>query len=228
MIRPDVHQAPVPGSAADVVRAWDARADRYLELFRRELDGKPFDREVLAAFAERVGPRGRVVDAGCGPCGHVTALLADRGLDVVGIDLSPRCVQLARTEQPGRRFDVMDQRAIDPAVVGGPLDGLVSYYSLHDQPKAGLADTLAGWAAAIRPGGQLLVAVKEGASDGVIDDPLGSGIRVYWAEFTEEELRSGVEAVSFHVDAIGTRDAYDDEIRTRRIYVSATRRPTSA
>ena len=214
---------PEPGSAADVVRAWDARADRYLELFRHELDGKPFDREVLDAFADRMPRGGRVVDAGSGPCGHVTGLLAARGLEVLGIDLSPRCIELARRERPACRFEVMDQRTLDLHRIGGPLDGLVSYYSLHDQPKAGLAGTLAAWAAAIRPGGELLVVAKEGTADGVVDDPLGSGIRVYWAEFTEAELVAAAQAAGFRVDDVTARDAYDDEIPTRRLFVSASR-----
>lgn len=214
---------PEPGSAADVVRAWDARADRYLDLFRHELDGKPFDRDVLDAFADRMPRGGRVVDAGCGPCGHVTGLLAGCGLEVLGIDLSPRCIELARREQPACRFEVMDQRTLDLDRIDGPLDGLVSYYSLHDQPKAGLADTLAAWAAAIQPGGRLLVVAKEGTADGVVDDPLGSGIRVYWAEFTEAELGAAARAAGFRVDDLSARDAYDDEIRTRRLFISATR-----
>jgi SAM-dependent methyltransferase len=213
---------PEPGSALDVARCWDARADRYLDLFRDELDGKPFDRAVLAEFGRRVGAGGRVYDAGCGPCGHVTAMLTAHGLDVQGIDLSPRCVALARREQPGCRFEVLDQRLIEPT--GPPLDGLVSYYSVHDQPKRDLAPALRAWAAAICPGGQLLVVAKEGTSDGVIDDPLGSGLRVYWAEFTADELRDAAEAAGFDIDDMTTRAAYDDEIPTRRSYLTATRR----
>lgn len=212
--------APEPGSAPDVVRVWDARADRYLQLFRHELESKPFDQAVLTEFAKRVGHGGRVCDAGCGPCGHVAAMLAERGLDVLGIDLSPRCVELARREQPGCRFEVMDQRDINQP---DPLDGLVSYYSLHDQPKKQLAATLAAWAKAIRPGGHLLVVAKEGTSDGVIDDPLGSELRVYWAEFTDQELRHAAEAAAFQIDDLTVRAAYDSEIPTRRIHLSATR-----
>jgi hypothetical protein len=52
----DTSAQPEPGSCADVVRTWDARADRYLEFFRHELEGKPYDRAVLSGFAERVGP----------------------------------------------------------------------------------------------------------------------------------------------------------------------------
>jgi trans-aconitate methyltransferase len=216
-----ISPVPEPGSARDVVRTWDARADRYLQLFRHELSGKPFDRTVLADFAQRVGAGGRVCDAGCGPCGQVTALLAGHGLDALGIDLSPRCVELARREQPGCRFAVLDQQAIPPS---DRLDGLVSYYSLHDQPKRELAGTLASWAAAIRPGGQLLVVAKEGTHDGVLADPLGSELQVYWAEYSATELRDAAETAGFHVADIGTREAYADEIATRRIYLGAVRR----
>ncbi|MFE6763646.1 class I SAM-dependent methyltransferase [Streptomyces sp. NPDC057689] len=212
--------SPAPGSAADVVRTWDARADHYLRLFRHELDGKPYDLEVLHAFADRVRAGGTVYDAGCGPCGHVTALLASHGLDVLGIDLSPRCVALARREQPGVRFAVMDQGAIGAV----PLDGLVAYYSLHDQPKRLLPATLAAWAAAIRPGGRLLIVAKEGAADGVVDDPLGGELRVYWAEFTANELREAVRDAGFHVDDCTVREAYENEIPARRVYLAATRR----
>lgn len=217
---PSPSPSPEPGSPRDIARTWDARAEHYLRLFRHELDGKPFDLEALAAFARRVREGGRVYDAGCGPCGHVTELLAARGLDVLGIDLSPRCVALARQEKPGCRFAVLDQRDI----AGERLDGLVSYYSLHDQPKRELAATLASWGAAIRPGGRLLIVAKEGRDDHVIADPLGSDLRVYWAEFMEHELRSAVGAAAFRIDECTVREAYADEIPTRRIYLSATRR----
>jgi SAM-dependent methyltransferase len=49
--------------------------------------------------------RGRVLDVGCGP-GRVALHLQERGLEVVGIDVSPRAVEVAR------RRDVRDARVL--------------------------------------------------------------------------------------------------------------------
>ncbi|WP_022889002.1 class I SAM-dependent methyltransferase [Agromyces italicus] len=213
---------PEPGSAADVVRSWDARADHYLELFRDELEGKPHDLALLADFARRLGQGARVLDVGCGPCGHVAAALAAHGLDVTGLDLSPRCIELARLVQPGLRFEIGDQRTLGPDRLGGSFDGIVSNYSLHDQPKSLLPGTFAAWAAALRPGGRLLVVAKEGTDDGVAADPLGSGIEVYWAEFTAAELAGAAEAAGFAVERLADRAPYEQEIASQRLYLEAS------
>jgi SAM-dependent methyltransferase len=60
-------------------------------------------------------PGQRVLDVGCGPGRHSLAL-ARRGLDVVGVDLSPDFVALAReaaaAEGLAARFEVRDVRAL--------------------------------------------------------------------------------------------------------------------
>ncbi len=200
---------------------WDALADRYLALFRDELDGKPYDRRALDAFAGRVGSGGRVCDAGCGPCGHVARHLADRGLDVIGIDLSPRCVALARGEQPALRFEQMDMGAL--RLGDGSLDGVLAYYSFHYQPKASLPLVVREFRRVLRPGGQLLVVVKEGLGEGWIDDPMGSGTKVFWSGFTPPELEVLATDGGFQVDGITGRDPQPDEIAVRRLYLGATR-----
>jgi SAM-dependent methyltransferase len=72
---------------SDTKAAYDAVAGLYAELFSDVLETLPVERAVLAAFAELV--EGPVADLGCGP-GHVTAHLRSLGLDVFGVDLSPR------------------------------------------------------------------------------------------------------------------------------------------
>ncbi|HJY25727.1 MAG TPA: class I SAM-dependent methyltransferase, partial [Actinomycetes bacterium] len=85
----------------DATRAgYDAVAEPYASRFRDELRHKPVDRALLSAFAEQVRRERPVADIGCGP-GQVTRFLHESGLDVVGMDLSPRMVEVARRDNPG-------------------------------------------------------------------------------------------------------------------------------
>ena len=123
----------------DLPGTYDRVARPYAEQFFDELDRKPFDRELLDRFAARVKGRGRVCDVGCGP-GHVGRYLADRGVDVFGLDLSPAMVVLARELNPTMTFAQGDMRAL--ALPGASLAGIVAFYSLiHlERPSAVGAD----------------------------------------------------------------------------------------
>src|SRR5687767_10354905 len=102
-----------------VARAYDAQlAD--------ELDHKPLDRALLAAFLELTGP-GPVADVGCGP-GHVTGFLAARHPGVFGLDLSPRMIEIARERAPDLPFAVASMLSLP--VADGAWAGAVALYSI--------------------------------------------------------------------------------------------------
>src|ERR1700739_2190215 len=76
---------------------------------------EPGHRELAKRLADDhanvVAPPGPVADLGCGPGAHALAL-ARRGYDVVGVDGSPRMVQVARARAANDKvhatFDVHD------------------------------------------------------------------------------------------------------------------------
>jgi len=122
-----------PEHRSAVRRYWDSVAARYLDLFRDELRDKPFDLDLPRRFADSLGARFHVCDVGCGPYAHLTRLLSDSGLDTIGIDLSPACIELARREHPLLDLRVMDAAALDFGA--SSFDGLVAYYLLHYLPR---------------------------------------------------------------------------------------------
>ena len=75
--------------------SYDRVAAEYAERFFHELDYKPFDRALLDYLTSQVHGLGPVADIGCGP-GQIARYLADRGIPVLGIDLAPEMVTLAR------------------------------------------------------------------------------------------------------------------------------------
>jgi len=206
---------------AATVRYWNAVSQRYLELFRDEFQSKPFDQEILRSFAGKLAREASVLDAGCGPCGHVARLLAKASLNVTGIDVSPACIALARKEQPDLHFEVMNMAAMEFSDCS--FAGLISYYSLHYQPKARLGQILREFARVTRAGGWLLIVVKQGDSEGWIDDPMGSGQRVFWCDFQAGELCDLVSRDGWELTDCSIRDPLSSEISVRRIYLTARR-----
>jgi SAM-dependent methyltransferase len=164
-------------SDLDTVRAsYDRVADTYVELGMGELEPQPWLRAALAAFAETVRGLGPVLDVGCGP-GTVTAHLAGLGLDVSGVDLSPRMVEHARHRYPGLRFAVASATALDLAPAS--LGGVLGWWSLFNLPRETWPGVLAAFAEALVPGGQALIGTHVGDGDVMRTEAYG-GVPVSW------------------------------------------------
>jgi SAM-dependent methyltransferase len=161
----------------ELVRAsYDAVADNYVGLGVGELGAHPWLRAALDAFAEQVRGRGPVLDVGCGP-GFVTAHLAGLGLDVSGVDLSPRMVEHARRLHPGLRFAVASATDLDLAEAS--LGGVLGWWSLFNLPRAVLPGVLASFARALVPGGEVLLGTHVGDGDVARSEAYG-GVPVTW------------------------------------------------
>lgn len=83
----------------------------------------------------------RVLDAGCGP-GVMSVELARRGADVVGVDISPSLIDIARARMPKMyrhkvRFEVGDMLSADHGYFDHvvAMDSLI-YYSAEDIARA--------------------------------------------------------------------------------------------
>ena len=129
--------------------AWERRRN---EPEHRELVERTSDE-----LANVVAPPGPVADLGCGPGAHALAL-ARRGYDVVGVDGSPRMVEVARAraalDKVDATFDVHDVSAplrFADASLGGVLAILVVQHLPH--PAAFIAEIRR----CLRPGGHLLI-----------------------------------------------------------------------
>jgi SAM-dependent methyltransferase len=160
-----------------VVRAsYDRVADNYVAMGVGDLAPSPWLRAALTAFAEDVGPLGPVLDVGCGP-GTVTAFLAGLGLDVSGVDLSPRMVEHARRLNPGLRIEVASATQLQ--LTDGSFGGVLGWWSLFNLPRAVLPGVLVSFARALVPGGQVLLGTHVGDGDVVRTEAYG-GVPVAW------------------------------------------------
>ncbi|GAA2441229.1 class I SAM-dependent methyltransferase [Streptomyces lavendulocolor] len=155
---PGPYAGPVtaPAYLAAVRASYDTVAADYARLVKPPAEMGPTALSVLAAFTglvrgSRLGP---VADMGCGP-GRVTAYLAGAGLPMVGLDLSPRMVGLARRAYPGLPFVVGSMTAA--GFGSGTLGGVLAWYSTHHTPPEWLPVVFGEFHRTLAPGGHLLL-----------------------------------------------------------------------
>ncbi|GAA0631270.1 class I SAM-dependent methyltransferase [Sporichthya brevicatena] len=209
---------PEPDFLTATRRSYDAVAETVADAWRHDLDVKPWDRAALSVFAELVGPGGRVADVGCGT-GRVTAWLAARGLDVVGIDLSPGMLAVARRDHPGLSFSVGDMT--DLQLPAGSLDGLLAFYSIIHAPPARLPDAFAGFARALAPRGHLLVVFQAGDEVVHYAEAFGCTIDLHFHRRTCTEVAALAEGAGLVVSARLEREPVEGHERTPQGYVLA-------
>ncbi|MEV8371593.1 class I SAM-dependent methyltransferase [Kribbella sp. NPDC056861] len=137
--------------------SYDAAAANYAEFVEGKLEGLPMMRAMLGCFAELVD--GPVAEVGCGP-GNVTSYLTSLGVQIRGIDLAPRMVEIARAAYPELVFEVGSMTSL--ALADASLAGVIAWYSIHHLPPAELPGVLAGFHRVLSPGGRLLIGTHAG------------------------------------------------------------------
>ncbi|MFF6995369.1 class I SAM-dependent DNA methyltransferase [Streptomyces sp. NPDC008313] len=173
--------------------AFDAIGDRYDDAFPHK------EGQVQAAeWLSRSLPAGsRVLDLGCGTGLPTARQLADAGLEVVGVDLSNRMVELARDRVPEAAFhrvDIADLRPGGPCDLGR-FDAVAAFFSLLMLPRAEIPLALRTVRHLLRPGGLFTLSMVEADLDDFPLPFLGGRIRV--SGYLRDDLRGVVEAEGF-------------------------------
>lgn len=203
----------------DIAHTYDVVAEDYARSFADELAGKPFDRALLDAFAKDVA--GPALDIGCGPAGHITRYLADRGMIIGGVDVSPRSVKVARATHPDLRFDIADLRALPTP--DATLAGIVAFYSVIHLPRPELPAAFAEFHRVLATGGLLLIAMHGGSGETGADDWFMRDVCVRLTLVELAELTRLIEDAGFLILERHQRDPYLSEHPTRRLYILARR-----
>jgi SAM-dependent methyltransferase len=198
---------------------YDAIAADYADHFRDELQSNPWERAMLATFAEVVGPDRPVLEVGCGP-GRVTGHLSGLGLSITGMDLSPAMVDVARAAHPDVPFEVGSMTDLDRP--DGALAAIVAWYSIIHLPPGLLPETFAGFHRALAPGGHLLVAFQVGDEALRVAEPFGHPVSLDFQRCDPDRVAGLLADAGFVVTARLVREPSASE-KVPQAYLLAQR-----
>jgi SAM-dependent methyltransferase len=205
----------------NVQATYDSVAEEYARRIYDELSHKPLDRELLDRFAARVKESGMVCDLGCGP-GHVAKYLARCGVNVCGLDLSARMVEIARRLNPEIRFNQGDMFHLN--VEEGAWAGIAAMYSIIHTSPADLPTVFREMRRVLRPGGWLLLAFHVGTEIIHRDEWWGIPVSIDAYFFDPEEIAGVLAHAGFTVRDRIEREPYPEvEYPSRRAYIFAQR-----
>ena len=204
----------------NTIKTYDAIAEIYQKTFLDELSKKEFDRNLLDEVSNQLYNHYKLIlDIGCGSAGHVGRYIHNKGFNVMGIDISPKSIELARKTNPNMNFEVMNMLSLEFA--DSTIQMILAFYSIIHIPKHELPNLFEEYYRVLEPGGLLILAVHEGSIEQIIDEMLGVKTTLFVSIFTEKELIEKLTQRNFKIEDSITRKPYDFEHQTNRTYIIA-------
>lgn len=191
-------------------------ADKYHRLFHNEIEEKEYDRSLLDRFAENFKTGSLICDAGCGPSAEAGKYMYGKGMQVIGIDICERCIELASEYNPEMEFLCEDISNL--SYNAEFFDGILSFYSIIHTPKIFVKRVFEEFYRVLKPEGSLLMAVKAGTGEGFLSELLDIESEIYYSSFTENEIEEYFKNSGFIIEFLERRNPYDYEIKKDRIY----------
>lgn len=206
-------------------RAYGASADRYLTVVGSTLSEQietAADLELLARFAGIAkAAGGRVLDAGCGT-GRVARLLADQGLEAVGVDGADGMVEIARREHPDLMFVVGELAHLPFASTR--FTATVYWYSIITTPPAVLATVFAELVRILAEKGIALVAFQSGDGSAIERrHAFGTDVDLTLFRHDVQFVAASLERSGLHLVDVVERDPERDHEDTTQAFITVRR-----
>jgi trans-aconitate methyltransferase len=151
-------------------------------------------------------PGERILDLGCGT-GHLTAQIAERRAEVIGLDASASMIAQARQNYPKLKFVLADARKFE---LGSGFDAVFSNAALHWIPEP--APVIASVARALKPGGRFVLEMGAKGNIARIVEALTTVLEAAqnpWYFPTAAEYASVLEQQGFEVEALWTIERWN-------------------
>lgn len=155
------------------------------------------DEEERFVFLVKKNGEKKVLDLGCGS-GVQSKQLSQKGLEVVGFDLSLEMIKEAKKKVPKAKFVVGDMTKM--SFPEGSFGGVFAQASLLHIPKKLIPKVLEKIHKILKKDGILYLALKEGFGEReVVEERFGKEIKRFFSFFTQKEISELLKNNQFRV-----------------------------
>ncbi|USD39105.1 trans-aconitate 2-methyltransferase [Ferrimonas sp. SCSIO 43195] len=180
-------------------------------------------RDTYLAFCQALAVASpRVLELGCGPGNvsrHLMAQCPD--MQLLGTDLAPNMVSLARQNVPGARFEIMDARDLGRVEPG--LDGIMAAFCLPYLSPLDAQALIVAAAATLRERGVLYLSTMEGLASQSGFQTSSAGDRVFTHYHQGQQLQQWL-APRFELLDLQRRQYDDGSHRATDLFILARKR----
>ena len=203
-----------------IIDCYNKTAKNYADKFITELTNKHLDRILLNSFAFENAGSGKGIDLGCGP-GQTTKYLFDCGMtDILGIDISPSMIEVAKDLNPQLNFETAD--ILNLKYPDKNYGSAIAFYSIvhfdYDQIKIVFSEIKR----ILKDRGQFLFSFHIGDSIIHLDEFLEHKVDIEFCFFETIKIIDLLKDAGFEIIDIIERFPYPDvEHQSKRAYIWA-------
>ena len=208
-----------------VMDCYNRTAQQYAETFLNELDGKPFDRNLLDRFDDLLPAGSLIYDFGCGS-GQTTRYIHTKNRHkIIGLDFSENAIRLAKQHFPEMEFSVDDM--LHSKMPDSLADGILAFYAVVHFTYLEIEQVFKEWLRLLKPAGMCLFSFHVGEEAVEVQDFLGvSGAQATWHFLDTDRVLGIAGQVGFTVAEALVRYPYQGvEHESKRAYILLRKSP---
>jgi ubiquinone/menaquinone biosynthesis C-methylase UbiE len=209
----------------EVRNCYNLAAQEYSDKFSDELNGKPFDRDLLTRFAKSVTTNGKFLDLGTAT-GHIADYLYKQGLkNVIGVDIAEQALIVARQKYPYLKFE--NRNIFDTQLPDDSIDGIVCFYGIVHFTYKEISRAIGEWKRILKPGGKALFSFHIGEDDSLrVQNFLDKeNAKATWNNFRVERIVALLNNNGIEYDEVIIRYPYTNkEHPSKRCYIQFSKK----
>lgn len=199
-----------------VIPVYNKIAKAYADAF-----SKPS--EYLDEFLELLPTNGKVLDVGCG-VGVDSDYMQAKGFKVVGVDISEKMLEIARSNNSNVDFRLEDVRSVEFGK--NEFDGIVASCSLIHISKEEVPKTLKRLSLFLKSGGIIYISLQSGESKEIfIDEPFKHDEKLFLNIISFDEIKKLLTEEGFEIMHRHERKAEKkEELDFTKLYIIAVKK----